>query len=130
MLTKSPRLSVGPVAYSCDMEHSSIADMTGWRSLAIQVGLGAVGVFSFVILFSFGGQLIVAPALLPVQWLLARHTDGWVASAFSILGALLVFEVLLVGAGLVLGDNGGAVVAGTGLGLLGAIVFFRTSRER
>lgn len=104
--------------------------MAGPRALAIQVGLVATGLFSFVILFSYGGQLIVAPALLPVQWLISRHSDGWVATVFSILGSLLAFEVLLAGAVLLLGDSVAVVVSGAVLGLAGGLVFYRTSRDR
>ena len=110
------------------MEHSTIADLSGFRALAVQIGLVVVGMFSFVILFSFGGQLVVAPGLLPAQWLLARHTDGWVATSFSVLGALLVFEVVLIGLPLVLGDSPAAVVVGVTFGLLAGIGFYRTSR--
>ncbi len=112
------------------MEHSSISDMAGWRSLIVQLGLIIVGSFSFLILFSFGGQLIVAPGLLPAQWLIARHSDGWVSTAFSVLGSLLIAEVLLIGAPLVLGDGilGGAV--GVAAGLTAGFAFFRTSKRR
>lgn len=110
------------------MEHSTIADMAGWRSLAIQVALVAVGLFSIAILFSFGGQLMVAPALLPMQWLLARHTDGWVGKAFAVLGSLLVAEVVLLTAGLLFEESAVAAAPGVALGIAGAVVFYRTSR--
>ena len=100
------------------MEHSTIADMAGWRSLAVQLALVAIGLLSVVILFSFGGQLIVAPALLPMQWLLARHTDGWVSKAFALLGALLFAESVIA-----------ATTAGA-VGITTAIVFYTTSRRR
>ncbi len=111
------------------MEHSSLVDLSGWRALAIQIGLVAVGALSFVILFSFGGQLVAAPGLLPVQWLLARNTDGWVARAFAILGSLLVLEVVFLAVALAIGD--GVVAVGTGfvLGLAGASVFFVTAER-
>ncbi|MCP3996139.1 MAG: hypothetical protein GY722_13930 [bacterium] len=109
------------------MEHSTIADMAGWRSLAIQLALIAIGAFSFLILFSFGGQLIVAPALLPVEWLIAHNTDGWVSRAFSLLGALLLAEVILLGVGLLLGESVAAALVGGAAGLMGAVVFYRTS---
>ncbi len=109
------------------MEHSTIVDMAGWRSLAIQLALVAVGLFSVVILFSFGGQLIVAPALLPMQWLLARHTDGWVGKAFSLLGAVLLAEVLLLGIGLLLGESVVAATIAGAVAIAGAVVFYTTS---
>lgn len=111
------------------MEHSTIADMSGWRSLTIQVALLAIGLFSVVILFSFGGQLMVAPALLPMQWLLSRHTDGWVSKAFSLLGSLLFAEVVLLAAGVLFGESVAAATAGVLLGLAGAVAFYRTSRR-
>jgi hypothetical protein len=96
-----------------------------------QSGLALLGVFSVLILFSFGGQLIVAPALLPAQWIIARNTDGWPSTLFSVLGSLLLAEVTWLGFAVLL-DAGtqplaidyvlvfGAVVAG--------VLFFRTSR--
>jgi hypothetical protein len=112
------------------MEHSTIADMAGWRSLAIQFALVGVGLLSILILFSFGGQLMVAPALLPMQWLLARHTDGWVSNVFSLLGALLIAEIVLLAAGLLFGESLVAAGAGAALGIAGAVVFYRTSGRR
>ena len=112
------------------MEHSSIADMAGWRALTIQVALVVIGAFSVLILFSFGGQLIVAPALLPVQWFVAHNTDGWVSKAFSLLGAMLLAEVLLLGMGLLLGETVAAALIGGVLGLAGGVTFYRTSRRR
>lgn len=124
----APR-SVTPAAYCWDMEHSSVADMAGWRSLASQLALVLIGLLSIVILFSFGGQLVVAPALLPTQWLLSRHTDGWVSRAFGLLGALLVAEVLLLVAGLAFGETLIAATTGAVLGIAGAVVFYRTGRR-
>lgn len=103
--------------------------MAGWRSLAIQLGLAAIGVFSFVMLFSFGGQLIVAPALLPVQWLVARNTDGWVARTFSLLGAALLTEVIYLGLLVVVGENPALAVAGAVAAIAAGGVFYRTSRD-
>ena len=112
------------------MEHSSIADMAGWRSLAVQLGLVAVGALSVAILFSFGGQLIVAPGLLPVQWMIARHSDGWVATLFAVLGALLSAEVLVIATPLLLEDGVAAASIGIATGLAAALAFLMTSRGR
>ena len=104
--------------------------MAGWRSLIFQLGLIAVGALSILILFSFGGQLIVAPGLLPAQWLIARHSDGWVSSLFAALGSLLAAEVLLISAVLLLGDGLVGLSVGVPAGLAAALLFFRTSRRR
>ncbi len=104
--------------------------MAGWRSLVVQLGLIAVGLVSVVILFSFGGQLIVAPGLLPAQWLIARHSDGWVSTAFALLGAVLTAEVLLIGTPLLLGDGVVGAMVGVVTGLAAATAFFKTSRRK
>ncbi len=98
--------------------------------MTAQLGLLVVGGFSVVILFSFGGQLVVAPALLPAQWLISRHTFGTVSLAFSLLGALLMTEVTWLVMALVIGD-GVFAIAGVLLVVLAVgagLVFFRTSR--
>ena len=98
--------------------------------MAAQLGLLVVGGFSLLILFSFGGQLVVAPALLPAQWLIARHTLGTVSIAFSVLGALLVAEVTWLVMALVIGD-GVFDILGVLLAVLAVaagLVFFRSSR--
>lgn len=114
------------------MAQSNTADLGPWRSVLVQGGLLVVGIFSVLILFSFGGQVIVAPALLPAQWIIARHTSGWVSTSFAMVGALLLVEVVWLLLALVIGDAASiamglvAVVVAIGAG----IVFFNTSRRR
>jgi hypothetical protein len=114
------------------MGHSTTANLGGMRAFAVQFGLLIVGGFSVLILFSFGGQVIVAPALLPAQWLIARNTGGRISMAFSILGAVLVAEVAWLAFALaVAGEEGGSLVVGlVGLAVAvgGGVLFFRTSR--
>lgn len=114
------------------MAHSSTADLGGMRAFAVQFGLLMVGGLSLLILFSFGGQVVVAPALLPAQWLIARNTSGWISMAFSILGAVLIAEVawLALALALSVGEGGSLVigVAGLVLAVGSGVVFFRTSR--
>jgi len=98
--------------------------------MAVRLGLLVVAGFSVVILFSFGGQLIVAPALLPAQWVIARHARGYISMAFSILGAVLVAEVVWLILGLAIGD-GAVFLLGIGamvLGVAAGLGFFYSSR--
>lgn len=98
--------------------------------MAARLGLLVVAGFSVVILFSFGGQLIVAPALIPAQWVIARRTSGRISMAFSILGAVLVAEVVWLILGLAIGD-GAVLVLGIGamaLGIAASVGFFYSSR--
>ena len=112
------------------MPHISTINIPGWKGTAASAALMVLAVFSALMLFSFGGQIVVAPALLPAQWLIARHTRGAISMAFSSLGALLAAEVTWIalagsfgsGASLV---AGGLVVA---TGLVVGFIFFRTSR--
>lgn len=112
------------------MPHTSTVNVPGWRGTAASAALMTLAVVSALMLFSFGGQIVVAPALLPAQWLIARHTREAISMAFSSLGALLAAEVtwiLLVGSfgsGASLVAGGLAVAAGPVVGF----VFFKTSR--
>ena len=81
------------------------ANLAGWRVLLIQVGLLLLGAFSALVLFSFGGQIIVGPALLPVLWLIARNTRGVTSIVFSVVGALLAAEVAWMGLAVVVGEG-------------------------
>lgn len=114
------------------MPPSSTANVAGWRGTLTSTALLVVAIFSALMLFSFGGQLIVAPALLPAQWLIARHTGGAASMTFSVLGGLLAAELVWIVLAVVLGGEvsllGGALVVTAGLAA--GFVFFRTSRPR
>jgi hypothetical protein len=111
------------------MAHSDTAHLGGWRAFLVQTGLLLVGSFSVVILFSFGGQLVVAPALLPAQWIIARDTYGWVSKTFSVLGALLLAEVTYLIFALVFGEVPVTVVIGVPVALAAGFGFYRTSHR-
>lgn len=112
------------------MPHGSTINITGWRGTVGSVALMVLAVFSVLMLFSFGGQVNVAPALLPAQWLIARHTRAATSMAFSVLGAALAAEATWMALAVVLGEGasvwvGGLVLAG---GLVAGFLFFETSR--
>jgi hypothetical protein len=111
------------------MAHSNTAHLGGWKAVAAQMGLLVVGGFSVVILFSFGGQVIVGPALLPAQWIIARDTSGWVSTAFSVLGALLLIEVTYLLTALGLGESSVTVAVGVPLAIVAGYLFYRTSQR-
>jgi hypothetical protein len=112
------------------MPQSNAVDVAGWRGTVTSTALLVVAIFSALMLFSFGGQIIVAPALLPAQWLIARHTKGTASMMFSVLGGLLAAELVWIALAVVLGGTVSllsgilVVVAGLAAGFL----FFRTSR--
>ena len=112
------------------MPHSSTVSTDGWRGTAAAASLGILAVFSAVVLFSFGAQVIVAPALLPAQWLIARHTRGVTSMMFSALGALLAAELVWIATSLFQGEGVSTLVGVTvvAAGLLAGFVFFKTSR--
>lgn len=111
------------------MAHSNAVLFGGLKVFFVQVGLLFVGAFSVLILFSFGGLVVAAPVLLPVQWIIARDTSGWVSTTFSVLGAVLLGEVLYLVFTITVGESPAARVLGVLLALGGAYVFFRTSRR-
>ena len=108
------------------------ANLDGWRGLLAYTGLLLTAAFSIVVLFSFGGQVMVAPALLPIQWLVARHTRGFVSVLFSVLGGLLAAEVAWIALAVVIGEDVSAFLVATILaaGLAAGWVFFKISRPR
>lgn len=109
---------------------SHTAPAVNGRIVGAQIGLIALGAFSALILASFGGQLIFAPALLPAQWHIARNTSGLTSIVFSALGAALSVEVTWIGLGLLASWSGSMAVGGlvVAVGVLVGIFFFRTSR--
>jgi hypothetical protein len=115
------------------MLHRELTLPDNRRHGLFQTGLVLLGGFSVLILFSFGGQLIVAPALLPAQWVIARNTHGWPSIWFSVLGSLLVAEVTWLGFAVLL-DAGSQPLAIDYLlvfaAVVAAVLFFRTSRPR
>ena len=112
------------------MPQSSTVNIAGWKSTAVSTTLLVLAVFSALMLFSFGGQVIIAPVLIPAQLFIARHTRGTTSMAFSVLGALLTAELVWIVLVLVLKEGlttmvGGLIfMAGAGAGFL----FFRASR--
>ena len=111
------------------MAHSGTATFGGWRSLVVQTGLLIVGSFSVLILFSFGGQVVVAPALLPAQWMIARDTSGWISTVFSALGAMLTAEMVYLVFALILGENPVTVALGAPLAVGAGFLFYRSSHR-
>lgn len=126
-----PLISVGAVAYGWAMAQSDTMSRLGWRAMVAVIGLGLLGALSVVTLFSYGGQAVVAPALLPTQWLIARHTGGWVSIFFASVGALLTVEVVWLGLLLVTGDGApvSAAVAIVPAGVAVGWLFFWTSQR-
>ncbi len=100
------------------------------RIVLSQVGLFVLGVFSVMILASFGGQLVVAPALLPAQWHIARRTSGLTSGVFSLLGATLTAEIVWISLGLLASWSGSSLVGVLValLGTLAGVFFFKSSR--
>ena len=112
------------------MPHSSTVNVARWKGTAASTTLLIVAIFSALMLFSFGGQIIVAPALLPAQWLIARHTTGAASMTFSVLGGLLAAELVWIVLAVLL-DGAVSLLSGVLLvtaGLAAGFWFFRTSR--
>ncbi|MDJ0497680.1 MAG: hypothetical protein QNJ89_07610 [Acidimicrobiia bacterium] len=112
------------------MPHSGTIKVTGWKGTAGSAALMVLAVFSALMLFSFGGQVIVGPVLLPAQWLIARHTREATSIVFSALGALLAAEVTWIALATAFGQEASVLVRGlvVAAGLVVGFVFLKTSR--
>ena len=113
------------------MPHSStVNNVAGWKGTAASAALMVLAVFSALMLFSFGGQIVVAPVLLPAQWLIARRTRETISMAFSSLGALLAAEVTWISLAVSFGSGASLAVGGlvAAAGLVAGFIFFKTSR--
>jgi hypothetical protein len=99
------------------MDTATVERRIGWVAWwTLRVALVA---YSVLALLSFGGQIVVAPFLVPLQWLAARFSTRPWRMVFSALSGLIVGEVVwILGDLLIVG-----VVVGVGAGLL----VFRTS---
>lgn len=100
------------------------------KSATLLSGVAQVllGVASVVALLSFGGQIVLAPLLVPLQWIAAKRSTEIVRALFNVLAALLMAEFFVI-VGYALSRND--VAAGVGGLLLAAIAtvaFYRTTR--
>lgn len=96
----------------------------GWwiaRSLLVAVSL--------VALVSFGGQLILAPFLIPTQWLAARRSELPGRVLFTTLAGLLVGELGWM-AGYVIAGDTAAMILGAASAAIAAALLFTTTAHR
>ncbi len=108
--------------------------MTAHTVDANRVSPGAVlallvlGAASIVALLSFGGQIVLAPLLVPIQWMVARRYTTLVRAVFNVLAALLMTEFFVIVGTNALDSDTAAAVVGLGLGVVATVVFYRTTR--
>lgn len=95
----------------------------------VGVALVALGAASVVALLSFGGQIVLAPVLVPLQWLAVRRSTELVRAVFTVLAALLMMEFFVILSSGVLSNDTAAALTGLGLGGAATYVFYRTSRS-
>ena len=89
---------------------------------------------SCLALLSPGGQLVLAPILLPLQWGAARASGPSGRAGFTILAALLLLEVGVLLGGVALsavwaGDSTVGSIAGLAAGAAAAYWFYRSVRR-
>jgi uncharacterized membrane protein len=85
--------------------------------------------FGAMVLLSFGGQLILGPVVVPVEWVLARISARPLRIAWSILAGALVAEIayLVLDTNVAAIDGLLAVLAGLTIGTLAGILIYRTA---
>ena len=94
------------------------------------VGRFLLLVVSVIALLSFGGQLILAPVLIPLQWLAARAADRNGRIVFTFLASLLMFEVGWMLGYLATSNPALSVVGAVAAGGATAILVYRTAADR
>lgn len=87
--------------------------------------------FGVIVLFSFGGQLIVGPFALAIEWILARVSPRPLRLAWSFLAAVLAGEIAFLALDIHVPALEGflAVVLGLATAALVAILFYRTTED-
>ncbi len=110
------------------MEPSGLAPRLNIIAIGASAGAVVVALVGLLAVFSPGGQLLAAPALLPLEWWLGRYTKRPLSLVFSLLGAVLLAETLLLA--LTIGGGNGASALGVGAALAGGVVFFFTSQRK
>lgn len=80
-------------------------------------------------LVSFGGQLILAPFLIPTQWLAARRSELPGRVLFTTLAGLLVGELGWM-AGYVIAGDTAAMILGAASAAIAAALLFTTTAHR
>lgn len=84
-----------------------------------------------LILFSFGGQLILGPFVLAIEWILAKLSPAPLRIAWSILAGALVGEIVYILLDVHVGviDGFPAVVIGLVAAALAGLLIFRTTES-
>jgi hypothetical protein len=89
---------------------------------------GILAVVGLLVLASFGGQVVLAPILLPLEWVAARMSGRFGRRVFTALFALLTGEVAWILSSMWLEPiSAPAISVGLGLGLYAGIVVWRTT---
>lgn len=102
-------------------DHSSFSS-TGW-TIARAALLGA----SVLALLSFGGQLILAPILVPLQWGVARRSGPVGRATFLVLAGLLMAEFFVLVGALLSESDTVAAVAGLIVAATATYALYATS---
>ena len=85
--------------------------------------------FGAMVLLSFGGQVLLGPFVVPVEWVLARISARPLRIAWSILAGILVAEIayLVLDTNVAAIDGLVAILAGMTVGTLAGVLIYRTA---
>lgn len=88
--------------------------------------------FGILVLFSFGGQLILGPFVLAIEWILARVSPKPLRITWSLLAGALVGEIAVIVTDTYLFPLNSYLIALTWILIAGpiAILVYRTAAER
>lgn len=115
-------------AYACGM--TTVTPSTRAATIATVVSVLALPL-GVLILFSFGGQLILGPFVLAIEWILAKLSPAPLRIAWSILAGALVGEIVYILLDVHVGviDGFPAVTIGLVAAALTGLLIFRTTES-
>lgn len=116
---------------SAGLETPAETDGTVGSKLATAISALALP-FGVLVLFSFGGQLVLGPFVLAIEWILARISPRPLRLAWSLLGAALAGEIIYLVLDVHVRRIDGllAVVIGLAVAAVTALLFFRTTGDQ
>lgn len=125
----TPESFVAEYRRSAGMERHARPTSPGPSAVVAAVISALALPFGILLLFSFGGQLVLGPFALAVEWILARVSPRPLRTAWCLVAAALAGEIVFLALDIHVRALQGflAVVIAMAAAALVAIVFYRTT---
>lgn len=124
----SPKEFVDEYRSSAGIDSDASTGSRSWKMVE-NILSGLMLPFGAIVLLSFGGQVLLGPIVLPVEWMLARISARPLRIAWSVLAGALVAEIayLVLDTNVAAIDGPAAILAGVAVGIPAGILIYRTA---